>query len=131
MPRHPHPCPQAEKIHFQDGREWIKCTIGAIGRVSNGSTPSRKCPNYWDGNIFWVSSGEVSNNVITNTKERITQEGYENSSVKLLPVGTVLIAMIGEGKTRGQSAILDIEATTNQNIAAVIINHGKVLPKQQ
>jgi len=120
---------KSEKIHFQDGREWIKCTIGAIGRVSNGSTPSRKCPNYWDGNIFWVSSGEVSNNVITNTKERITQEGYENSSVKLLPVGTVLIAMIGEGKTRGQSAILDIEATTNQNIAAVIINHGKVLPK--
>ncbi|MBT2763376.1 restriction endonuclease subunit S [Paenibacillus sp. ISL-20] len=105
---------------------WYNCTIGAIGTVTNGSTPSRQSEEYWNGDISWVSSGEVRNNVINLTKEKITQLGYDNSSVKLLPVGSVLIAMIGEGKTRGQSAILEIPATTNQNVAAIVIEHGFV-----
>ncbi|MFL0165713.1 restriction endonuclease subunit S [Candidatus Clostridium helianthi] len=107
--------------------KWIKCTIGAVGKVGNGSTPSRKIEEYWNGDIPWVSSGEVRNNRITFTKENITKEGFENSSVKLLNKGSVLMAMIGEGKTRGQSSILDIEATTNQNIAAIDLSHGCVL----
>ncbi|EHN13461.1 restriction endonuclease subunit S [Clostridium sporogenes] len=108
---------------------WYKCSIGAIGVVSNGSTPSRQNLNFWNGNISWVSSGEVKNNIIETTKERISQFGYDNSSVKMLPVGTVLIAMIGEGKTRGQSAILNIEATINQNIAAIDLSHKMVEAK--
>lgn len=105
---------------------WSRCQIGNIGSVCNGSTPSRKLSEYWNGNISWVSSGEVRNNVISRTKETITQQGYENSSVRILPVGTVLLAMIGEGKTRGQTAILRIEATINQNVAGVIIDHGLI-----
>ena len=105
---------------------WLSCRIGAIGKVCNGSTPSRKQTEFWDGSIPWVSSGEVRNNVISETRERITKAGYEGSSVRLLPKGSVLIAMIGEGKTRGQTAILNIEATINQNIAAVILDHGLV-----
>lgn len=120
---------KATMVKMSDGRCWIKCSVGAIGRVSNGSTPSRNCPEYWKGSIPWVSSGEVRNIVISSTSETITQQGFDNSSVKLLPRGTVLIAMIGEGKTRGQSAILGINATINQNIAAVIIDHGLVLPE--
>lgn len=108
---------------------WYRCTIGSVAVVVNGSTPSRQKSEYWNGDIPWVSSGEVKNNIITKTKETITESGYNNSSVKLLPRGTVLIAMIGEGKTRGQSAILDIEATTNQNIAAIDISHQQVHPK--
>lgn len=117
---------KAEIITFENGHQWIKCTIGAISRVTNGSTPSRKNDEYWKGNIPWISSGEVRNNIIGASNECITELGYENSSVKFLPVGTVLIAMIGEGKTRGQSAVLDIEATINQNIAAVVVDHGLV-----
>jgi len=108
---------------------WTSCRIGAIGTVCNGSTPSRGHAKYWAGSIPWVSSGEVRNNVIAETREAITRAGYENSSVKLLPKGTVLLAMIGEGKTRGQSAILGIEATINQNIAAIVIDHGMVIPE--
>jgi type I restriction enzyme S subunit len=103
---------------------WAQCRVGAIGTVCNGSTPSRKRPDFWNGDIPWVSSGEVRNNVIAQTRERITKAGYEGSSVHLLPRGTVLLAMIGEGKTRGQSAILALEATINQNIAAVVLEHG-------
>ena len=108
---------------------WYETKIGAISRVTNGSTPSRQCEQYWNGDIPWVSSGEVRNNIIDVTEECITQEGYDSSSVKLLPKGTVLIAMIGEGKTRGQSAVLNIEATTNQNIAAIVIEHGQINSK--
>lgn len=119
---------KAEIVRLENGHEWIKCTIGAISRVTNGSTPSRKEPDYWNGNIPWISSGEVRNNIIEISNECITEEGFNNSSVKLLPAGTVLIAMIGEGKTRGQSAILNIEATINQNIAAIVVDQGCVLP---
>ena len=116
----------AQAVAVSSGHIWIKCTIGAISRVTNGSTPSRKISAYWQGTIPWVSSGEVRNNIIGSTNECITQEGFDNSSVKLLPTGTVLIAMIGEGKTRGQSAILAIDATINQNIAAVVVDHDFV-----
>ncbi|MDB9536609.1 restriction endonuclease subunit S [Dolichospermum planctonicum CS-1226] len=106
---------------------WISCTINSIGNVCNGSTPSRNVEEYWQGSIPWVSSGEVVNNIIYETREKITELGYKNSSVKILPKGTVLLAMIGQGKTRGQTSILEIEATINQNIAAIILNHGLVV----
>lgn len=118
---------KAAILTMSDGHNWIKCTIGAVARVNNGSTPSRQKMEYWNGDIPWVSSGEVRNNYIYDTLERITKDGFENSSVKLLPVDTVLIAMIGEGKTRGQSAVLKIPATTNQNVAAIIMDHGLIV----
>lgn len=108
---------------------WFATKIGAIGAVSNGSTPSRGRIEFWNGDIPWISSGEVRNNIIETSKERITELGYENTSVKKLAPGTVLIAMIGEGKTRGQCAVIDIEATINQNIAAIDMSHKFVNPK--
>jgi type I restriction enzyme S subunit len=99
---------------------WLLTHIGMVGVVSNGSTPSRQEPSYWGNGIPWVSSGEVANGVIRRTREQITDPGFNNSSVRLLPRGAVLMAMIGEGKTRGQSAILDIDACINQNIAGVV-----------
>lgn len=111
-------------LHVGAGQDlpenWLRSCIGMIGVVSNGSTPSRARPDFWIGPIHWVSSGEVRNRKIRSTNESITQLGFESSSVRLLPAGTVLIAMIGEGKTRGQSALLEIEATINQNIAAIV-----------
>ena len=123
---------EQDKICFEakgNGHMWMICTIGAVARISNGSTPSRSVDAYWNGDIPWVSSGEVKNNIIFETAEKITQTGFENASVKLLPIGTVLIAMIGEGKTRGQSAILQIPATTNQNVAAIIIDSHHIESK--
>ena len=68
----------------------------------------------------------MQNNIIRETREQITEMGFAETSRRLLPKGTVLIAMIGEGKTRGQSAILDIEATINQNMAAIDIRYGGI-----
>ena len=93
--------------------------IGDVCDVFVGATPSRKNINYWDGDIYWVSSGEVKFNTINTTKEKITEEGLKNTSTVLHPPQTILLAMIGEGKTRGQCAILNIHAAHNQNTAAL------------
>lgn len=110
-------------------RAWIATSINKVGIIKLGGTPSRNEPKYWNGQIPWVSSGEVKNDEITTTGESITTLGLENSNAKLLPKNSVLIAMIGEGKTRGQSSILRIAATTNQNVAAVVTPEQFVLPK--
>lgn len=115
------------KRNFVIPDNWIYCTIGDVGDVSNGSTPSRPISEYWNGNIPWISSGLVRNNRISVANEHLTELGFENSSVRLLPKGSVLLAMIGEGKTRGQSSILDIDATINQNVAGISIEHGLVV----
>ena len=98
---------------------WKVVSIGDIFEVFIGSTPSRTKASYWNGDINWISSGEVAFKNINKTKEKITVDGLENSSCKLHPPGTIVMAMIGEGKTRGQAAILKVEAAHNQNTAAI------------
>lgn len=109
--------------------DWSRVSIGEIATVHVGSTPSRSQPSYWGGTIPWVSSGEVRFGRIHATRECLTPLGYKSSSVELHPAGTVLLAMIGEGRTRGQAAILDIPATTNQNVAAIRITDPEVTPE--
>ena len=106
---------------------WDTDKIANIFEVYIGSTPSRRCPEFWNGDINWVSSGEVAFNKITYTKEKITSIALEESSCKLHPKGTVLMGMIGEGKTRGQVAILEVEASHNQNSAAIRIDDSVYL----
>lgn len=117
----------ADEIPFKIPDNWIWCRLGEICKVKVGSTPSRSVPSYWKGNIPWVSSGEVANNYIFDTKEKISRSGFDNSSLIVYPKGSVLVAMIGQGKTRGQTSILKIEATTNQNVAGLIIEHSHLL----
>jgi type I restriction enzyme S subunit len=108
---------------------WVWALIGQAFEVYVGATPSRARPEYWDGGVPWVSSGEVAFCRIKSTRETISAEGLENSSTNLHPAGTVLLGMIGEGKTRGQAAILDIEACNNQNSAAIRVSETDVLPE--
>lgn len=103
---------------------WHRSTLGEIARISSGGTPDRAEPSYWGGDIPWVTTGEIQFNTITDTAEKITQDGLKNSSAKLFPPGTLLMAMYGQGKTRGQMAKLAIEASTNQNSAAILLNEG-------
>ncbi|WP_413491087.1 restriction endonuclease subunit S [Shewanella baltica] len=100
---------------------WIWSQIGLVFDVYVGATPSRKEERYWGGDINWVSSSEVAFCRISETKETITNEGLNCTSTNVHPKGTVMLAMIGQGKTRGQPAILDIDACHNQNTAAIRI----------
>ena len=108
---------------------WVWTSMGYTFDVHVGATPRRNEKRYWGGKIPWVSSGEVAFCRIRETAETITEEGYKNSSTTVHPEGTVMIGMIGEGKTRGQVAILDIKAAHNQNSAAIRVSDTEVLPE--
>ena len=107
---------------------WVNSTMGQCFEVYVGATPRRNREDYWGGEIAWVSSSEVAFNRITATRETITAAGYDNASVNLHPKGTVLLGMIGEGKTRGQVAILDIPACNSQNSAALRVSEVGLPP---
>jgi len=108
---------------------WIWSNIGETFEVFVGATPRRSRPDYWGGDISWVSSGEVAFTRIKKTRECTTAEGLKNSSMDLHPPGTVLLGMIGEGKTRGQVSILDIPACNSQNSAAIRASQSKLPPE--
>jgi type I restriction enzyme S subunit len=108
---------------------WVWASMGQAFSVYVGATPSRRQPEYWNGEIPWVSSGEVAFGRIRDTKEKITPLGLENTSTKIHPPGTVLLGMIGEGKTRGQVAILDVHACNNQNCAAIRVSEAGLPPE--
>lgn len=99
-----------------------KCNIGEIAKVTSGGTPSRATPSFWGGEIPWVKTTEINYSVIRDTEEKITSEGLKNSSAKLFPAGTILMAMIGQGRTRGQVGLLGIDASTSQNAAAILLD---------
>ncbi|RXS85341.1 restriction endonuclease subunit S [Streptomyces sp. TM32] len=109
--------------------KWRWATIGNLFKVAVGSTPARGNSSYWGDGIPWVSSGEVSFARISSTKESITIDSIANPEGRIHPPGTVMIAMIGEGRTRGQAAILDIAAAHNQNCASIRVSETDILPE--
>ena len=99
---------------------WEVAKIGDVAKLQSGGTPARDASEYWQGGtIPWVKTGEIDYCVIWGTGERITPAGMANSAAKLFPEGTLLMAMYGQGVTRGRVAILGIEAATNQACAAI------------
>lgn len=110
--------PRAETEIGELPESWTVTPLGQICDIRSGGTPSRVESTYWSGDIPWVKTGEVNYNVILNTEETISQAGLENSSAQIFPSGTVIMAMYGQGVTRGRVARLGIPAATNQACAA-------------
>ncbi|MEX2167679.1 MAG: restriction endonuclease subunit S [Pirellulales bacterium] len=99
---------------------WTWAMLGEITDVGTGSTPSRTQPSFWDdGSIPWISSGSTSQSLITIGDEFVTEKAVTAHRLRLYQPGTLLVALYGQGKTRGQVATLGIESTINQACAAV------------
>jgi type I restriction enzyme S subunit len=97
--------------------------IGDVAVTTSGSTPSRDKKDYWaSGQYAWIKTGEVAYEPIYDTEESISEKALTECSLTLLPPKTVLVAMYGQGKTRGQSAVLEVPATTNQACFAILPN---------
>ena len=102
-------------------KAWEISAIGAVADVFNGSTPSRLRHDYWtDGKVPWLASGKVNDYEINSPSELVTDRAVKECSLRVLPAGAVVVGMIGEGKTRGMAARLDIAAAINQNLAGII-----------
>ncbi len=106
---------------FAETKDGDSIKIGDAAKTVSGTTPSRSRKDYWEPPKYpWVKTGEVVFNPITRTEEYISEKALEDCSLSVLPPGTVLIAMYGQGKTRGQSALLQVAATTNQACIAIL-----------
>ena len=103
---------------FEVPSSWVWTTLGHIGIWQSGGTPSRSNKSYYGGNIPWLKTGDLNDGLITCIPENITEEAVANSSAKLNPEGSVLIAMYGA--TIGKLGILTFPATTNQACCACI-----------
>ena len=116
----PLPAITDEEKPFELSTGWAFERIGTFGIVGTGSTPSRSNPDYWQPAEFnWVSSGETSDFFVNETKEKVSSLAVKETNVSLYPVGTLIVAMYGQGKTRGQITELLSEAGTNQACAAI------------
>lgn len=118
----------SQEIRFKDdqGKDypvWEYHKINEFAKCVAGATPSTKYVEYWNhGTIPWMSSGEVNRRIIRFTDKKISKIGYDNSSTKLLPANTVVMALAGQGKTRGMVALTKIELCTNQSLCAIVVD---------
>ena len=101
-----------EQIPFEIPSSWTWTRMGQIGDWGAGSTPQRSNPNYYNGDILWLKTGELNNNIVYDTEEKITQRAFHDCSLRINKIGDVLIAMYGA--TIGKLAIVGKELTTNQ-----------------
>ena len=100
---------------------WDSVSLSWASRRYAGGTPDRTNDTYWeDGTVPWINSGAVNQGLITEPSTYITEEGYRNSSAKWVPKGGLVMALAGQGKTKGIVAHLAIDTTCNQSMAAII-----------
>jgi type I restriction enzyme S subunit len=114
--------PRLRFPQFRDAGEWTSSALGDVCETSSGGTPLRSRKDYWDGSIPWVTTSLIDGNRIVIAEEFITELAVSETSAKLFPPETLVIAMYGQGKTRGRVAVLGITATTNQACAAILPN---------
>ena len=107
--------------------EWINSSIGELAQVATGKTPKRTEITYWEnGSIPWLTSSSTGRAYVDSAEQFITLAALKECTLKIFPPGTLLLAMYGEGKTRGQVTELNISATCNQACAAIICNKEKI-----
>lgn len=128
FPREGESRPRLRFPEFDDAPDWEEAPLGEIFDTASGGTPDRSNAEYWGGLIPWITTSLIDFNVIYDADEFISQAGVQNSSAKLFPKKTVVVAMYGQGRTRGKVAMLGIEAATNQACAAIFPNE-KISPE--
>lgn len=105
--------------------EWPTWPLGRIGRLGNGSTPSRSDSSYWGGSVPWLNSSVVNRDLVDSADQFVTDKALAQCHLPLVPAGSVLVGITGQGKTRGMSTVLQMEATINQHIAFITPSNAR------
>ena len=104
---------------------WGIRKLGQLSSVFNGATPSRAQSAYWDdGTVPWLNSSKVNDGLVVQPSELVSRKALEECAISLVPRGSVILGLIGQGRTRGMSALLGIDAAINQNLAAIVPSAG-------
>ncbi len=106
-------------------RHWVSATLGEVAKWTSGGTPSSSNSSYYDGDIPWVVIGDLTEGIVTETVKRITVAGLDASSAKVLPEGTVMLAMYGA--SIGRTGVMGKSMSTNQAIACGIVDESRIL----
>lgn len=118
--------PRLRFPQFRCDPAWVPTKLSDVATIQSGGTPARTNPAYWGGDIPWVTTSLIDAGIILEAEEFITQAGLKDSSAKVFPQGTLLMAMYGQGQTRGKVAILGMAAATNQACAAILLKSRDV-----
>ena len=111
--------------HGEVPEHWEVRKLGQMAKVFNGMTPSRMQMDYWqNGTVSWLASGKVNDFVVKTPSELVTVRALRECSLSVVPRGSVILGMIGQGRTRGMSAFLAIDSCINQNLAAILPKRG-------
>ncbi|MCA1703256.1 MAG: restriction endonuclease subunit S [Actinobacteria bacterium] len=110
--------------------DWGLWAIGRLARIGNGSTPSRSEMGYWEGGDYpWLNSSQVNRGTVGSANQFVTPAALAKCHLPIVPPGSVLVAITGQGKTRGMCALLQTEATISQHIAFVSPDNRKILSR--
>ena len=109
----------AEEIPFELPEGWVWCRLGDLAEVGTGATPLTSRKDYYSGNIAWVTSSATGLPFVSEAEKYISEKAIAETNCKIYPIGTLIVAMYGQGKTRGQISELLIESATNQACAAI------------
>lgn len=113
---------KSDAVPHEEVPEWADTSVEALCAVATGATPLRKRADYFGGSIPWITSSSVNHGVVTMASEFITDLAIKETNAKVFPIGTLIVAMYGEGQTRGRVAELGIAAATNQALAALLFD---------
>ncbi|WP_290043155.1 restriction endonuclease subunit S [uncultured Muribaculum sp.] len=112
--------PHYGNVPFEIPDNWVWCRLEDIANIGTGATPNRLNKEYYNNGIIpWINSSSTNCTYITEASEYITEKAINETNCKIYPIGTLIVAMYGEGKTRGQVSELLIESATNQACAAI------------
>lgn len=126
LPQKDETVPRLRLPEFRCDPPWVPAKLSDVATIQSGGTPARTNPKYWGGDIPWITTSLIDAGTILEAEEFITAVGLRESSAKVFPQGTLLMAMYGQGQTRGKVAILGIAAATNQACAAILLKSRTV-----
>lgn len=119
----PYPAYRESGVEWLDEvpSHWSSRRLGTVAKVFNGSTPSRSQPAYWvGGTIPWLNSSKVNDGVVLKPSDYVTDRALQECSIAVVPCGAVIVGLVGQGRTRGLAALLGIDTTISQNLAAIV-----------
>lgn len=109
-----------EVFESTTAKRWPHLVLGSVAETCSGTTPPRSRPDYYVGEIPWIKTGELKDGNVSESEEHVSDAALRETSLRLLPPGTLLVAMYGQGQTRGRTGLLTTKATTNQACFAVL-----------